>query len=50
LLLRNDVIQPVIAFVSQYILDQTWKNRYAALIALGAIAEGPEKVAFAQIL
>lgn len=50
LLLKNDVIQPVIAFVSSHILDPSWKNRYAALIALGAIAEGPEKMAFAQIL
>lgn len=50
LLLKNDVIEPVIAFVSQHILDPLWKNRYAALIALGAIAEGPEKLAFAQIL
>ena len=50
LLLRNEVIQPVIGFVSSNILDQNWKNRYAALIALGAIAEGPEKPAFANIL
>lgn len=50
MLLRNDVIEPVIAFVSGNILDGSWKNRYAALIALGAIAEGPDKVAFASIL
>lgn len=46
-MLRNDVIQPVVAFVSQFIMDPSWKNRYAALIALGGIAEGPDKVAFA---
>lgn len=50
MLLRNEVVQPVIAFVSSHILDPDWKNRYAALIALGAIAEGPEKVEFATIL
>lgn len=50
MLLRNEVIEPVIAFVSGNILDGSWKNRYAALIALGAIAEGPDKVAFASIL
>jgi hypothetical protein len=44
------VIQPVVGFVGQNILDSNWKNRYASLIALGAIAEGPEKPAFAQIL
>jgi len=50
MLLRNEVIEPVIAFVSGNIQDGSWKNRYAALIALGAIAEGPDKIAFASIL
>jgi hypothetical protein len=50
LLLRSDVIAPVVEFVSLNILDGNWKNRYAALIALGAIAEGPEKTTFATIL
>lgn len=50
LLLRSDVIPPVVEFVSLNILDGNWKNRYAALIALGAIAEGPEKTTFATIL
>lgn len=49
-LLKTDVMAPVISFVAANILDPNWKNRYSALIALGAIAEGPEKQAFAAIL
>ena len=40
----------VVQFVSTKIHSQNWKERYAALIALGAITEGPEKSAFVQIL
>mmetsp|Transcript_41566 Transcript_41566/g.54730 ORF Transcript_41566/g.54730 Transcript_41566/m.54730 type:complete len:182 (+) Transcript_41566:773-1318(+) len=50
LLLKNYVLTPVVEFVKQNIMDQDWKKRYAALIALGAVADGPEKQAFASMI
>ena len=50
LLVRNDVLPPVIAFIQQHIESQQWKMRYAALMAFGAVAEGPDKKAFGGIL
>jgi hypothetical protein len=50
LLLRNEVLAPIVAFVSSNIMHADWKNRYAALMALGAVSDGPDKQAFAQIL
>lgn len=50
LLLQQDVMPPVVEFVGANILSTEWKARYAALIALGAITEGPEKQKFAEIL
>ena len=50
LVLKNDVIEPVIQFVTGLIESQDWKGRYSALRALGCINEGPEKTRFAQIL
>jgi len=50
LLIKSDVMPIVVQFVSANILSQEWTKRYAALIALGAIAEGPEKPKFAEIL
>ena len=51
LLLKNYVLQPVVDFVGRNITDQQdWKKRYAALIALGAVADGPEKPAFASMI
>lgn len=50
LVIGNNIIQPVINFVSQNIQDADWKKRYSALLALGAIAEGPEKVKFMETL
>ena len=50
LVIGNDIIGPVIAFVSQHIQDQNWKQRYSALIALGAITEGPEKIQYMNII
>ena len=51
LLLKNYVLQPVVDFVGRNITDQQdWKKRYAALIALGAVADGPEKQAFASMI
>ncbi len=40
----------VVAFVSSNITSQDWKARYAAVISLGTITEGPDKQSFNQIL
>ena len=51
LLLKNVVVGPVMDFVRQNIGNQQeWKKRYSALIALGAIADGPEKQNFATTI
>lgn len=44
LVIGNSIIEPVIAFASQNITNQDWKRRYSALLALGAITEGPDKM------
>lgn len=36
-------MEPVINFVSENIGSEDWKKRYAALLALGSITEGPDK-------
>jgi len=50
LVIGNTIIEPVIAFVSENISNQDWKKRYSALLALGAITEGPEKMKFMQVI
>lgn len=50
LLLKNDVLGPVVDYVKQNIMHEQWQARYAALMALGAIADGPDKQQFAEIL
>ena len=50
LVIRNAIIDPIIAFVSQNILSPDWKRRYSALLALGAITEGPTKEQFMQVI
>ena len=50
LIIGNHIIEPVIQFVSQNIMDQHWKKRYSALLALGAITEGPEKMKFMNVI
>lgn len=50
LLLKNEVLGPVVKFVSENITHAAWQNRYAALMALGAVSDGPDKAAFAEIL
>ena len=49
-LIRNDVLSPVVNFVQQHIIHAEWQKRYAALIALGAVDDGPEKTAFASLI
>ena len=46
----NDILEQVIGFVSLNISDQDWKKRYSALIALGAITEGPDRIKFMNII
>jgi hypothetical protein len=43
ILLGNNVLEPVVQFVAANIQQQHWKNKYASLIALGSITEGPDK-------
>ena len=41
---------PVVEFVKMNIMQQDWKLRYASLMALGAISEGPDKKTYAEII
>jgi len=43
-------MDPVVQYVSQNIILDSWKNKYAALMALGSITEGPEKQKFLEII
>ena len=43
LLLKNDVLAKVVDFASKMTAEQDWKCNYAGLIALGCVAEGPDK-------
>jgi importin subunit beta-1 len=50
IVIGNTIMEPVIAFVSQNIMNQEWKKRYSALLALGAITEGPEKTKYMNVI
>ena len=50
LILRNEVVTPVVNYVSANVQSPEWKKRYSALMALGAISEGPEKHMYAAVL
>ena len=50
LVIGNDIMEPVLAFVSQNIQSPDWKKRYSSLLALGAITEGPEKIKFMNVI
>ena len=41
---------PIVAFISENIVQEDWKLRYASLMTLGAISEGPEKAKFAEVI
>ena len=41
---------PIVAFVSENIVQPDWKLRYASLMALGAISDGPDKAKFAEVI
>ena len=42
-ILKNDIMQPVVEFVKENIMAADWRLRYASLMALGAVSEGPDK-------
>ena len=42
-LLKDDVMDPVVQFVAANIMQADWKNKYASLMALGSITDGPDK-------
>lgn len=50
LVIGNNITEPVIAFVSSNLQSPNWKFRYSALLALGAITEGPDRVRFMNII
>lgn len=50
LVIGNNIIEPIIGFVSQNIMNEDWKKRYSSLLALGAITEGPEKLKFMNVI
>ena len=47
LVLGDEVVDPVIEYASRLVQDtNNWKSRFTALLALGAITEGPQKAKF----
>lgn len=51
LLIRNDIMELAIKFVAANIqAADSWKQRYAGLIALGSITEGPDKQKFLEVI
>lgn len=50
LLLGNQVLSLVVQFVAANIQQPSWKNKYAALMALGSITEGPDKQKFLEVI
>ena len=49
-MIKNEALEPVFSFASQNLPAQDWKQRYAGLIALGAIIVGPERDAFKKMV
>lgn len=50
ILLGNQVLHLVVSYVALNIQQNFWKNKYAALMALGSITEGPEKQKFLEVI
>jgi len=50
LLIGSQVLPQVVTFVSSNITSADWRARYAAVLSLGTITEGPDKPSFNQIL
>lgn len=49
-LIGNEIQDPVVKYVAMHIQEQDWKKKYAALMALGSITEGPDKKQFANVI
>jgi len=49
-LIKNEVMEKVISFASNNIQSPNWKMKYAALISLGSITDGPEKAKFMEVI
>jgi hypothetical protein len=43
-------MERVIGFASTNIISANWKEKYAALVALGSITDGPEKQRFLDVI
>jgi importin subunit beta-1 len=50
ILLGNDLMDPVVQYVAKHIQSPNWKEKYASLMALGSITEGPDKQKFALVI
>jgi importin subunit beta-1 len=49
-IIGNDVMPPMINFVSTNIQQPDWRCKYASLMALGSSVEGPEKMQFSKLI
>ena len=43
-------MDPVVQFVAANIQEDSWKHKYASLMALGSITEGPDKQKFLEVV
>jgi hypothetical protein len=50
ILIKNDVMPKIVEFSAKMTNLEDWKPKYAGLIALGCIAEGPEKTKFFEMV
>lgn len=50
ILIKDSVFPKVISFASANIQQANWKQKYAALIALGSVTEGPDKDQFMKVI
>lgn len=49
-LLGNHFMDPVVQFVAVNFQLDNWKAKYASLMALGSITEGPDKQKFLEVI
>lgn len=43
-------MDPVVQYVAAHIVAAEWKEKYASLMALGSIVEGPDKLKFSDVI
>ncbi|CEP63668.1 karyopherin beta LALA0_S08e07866g [Lachancea lanzarotensis] len=46
----NYVVEPVLRYVEQNIVNENWRNREAAVMAFGSILDGPDKVQLTNLI